>query len=175
MKKNTLFNSMLLSSLLFMILAAHAQAQDAIASLNFSTKKIMDIGSSTPDAAVKATPLNTFHSIFPEATEDRWYADDKGFTNVYFKTTGKTNRVCFNKKGKIIYSISYYQKEMLPVWVLQKVNDLYADKTIFGVTETTDHNGTTYVLVLEGKTSWVDVTITGNEIQDEQVWDKSKS
>ncbi|MGZ3879789.1 MAG: hypothetical protein ACXVBF_00545, partial [Flavisolibacter sp.] len=117
--------------------------------------------------------FTAFRSIFPSATEYHWYKEEKGNTSVYFKTPGRTNRVFFNKKGKIDYTISYYQKEMLPFGLLQMVNEKYSGKSIFGVTEITNSNGTSYVLVLEDKTSWVDVTIAGNQIQDEQEWHKS--
>jgi hypothetical protein len=62
---------------------------------------------------------------------------------------------------------------MLPVWVLQKMNEKYAGKNIFGVTEINNNNETSYVLVLEDKSNWFDVTIVGNDIQDVQVWNKT--
>jgi hypothetical protein len=82
--------------------------------------------------------------------------------------------VYFDKKGRISYSISYYKKEMLPFAILQLMNDKYPGKSIFGATEINNNAGTTYVLVLEGNTTWVDVTIAGNQVQDEQEWHKSR-
>lgn len=174
MRHKTLLLQLLISSMLVLFVNSKAQSQNAIASLNLSQKeKMMELGNEPNVTPSGATPLNTLHSMFPEVTDDNWYTEKKGFTTVYFKTPGKTNRVLFDKKGKIVYTISYYQKEMLPVWVLQKMNEKYAGKNIFGVTETNDNNGTSYVLVLEDQSNWFDVTIVGNEIQDVQVWNKS--
>lgn len=174
MRHKTLLQQILFSSLLLVFVGTQAKSQDAIASLNFSAKeKVMEITDETPNTTLRTTPFSTLHSIFPQVTDDNWYAGSKGTTNVYFKTPGKTNRAVFDKKGKMVYTISYYQKEMLPVWVLQKINDKYAGKSIFGVIEVNDASGTSYVLVLEDKSSWIDVTIVGKEIQDEQVWNKA--
>jgi len=163
-----------ISSFLLLFVNSQAQSQNAIASLNLSSKaKIIEIGNETPATTSNATPRTTLHSTFPEVTDDNWFSEKKGFTTVYFKTPGKTNRALFDKKGKIVYTISYYQKEMLPVWVLQKMNEKYAGKNIFGVTEINNNNETSYVLVLEDKSNWFDVTIVGNDIQDVQVWNKT--
>ena len=174
MKQFSFSKAILFSTLLFTGITGYSQKQEAIASSHLSGMKLLELGSVAPAIVPTGPAFSTFRSIFPSATEYHWYVEEKGNSSVYFKAQGKTNRVYFDKKGRISYSISYYKKEMLPFAILQLMNDKYPGKSIFGATEINNNAGTTYVLVLEGNTTWVDVTIAGNQVQDEQEWHKSR-
>jgi hypothetical protein len=174
MKKITFLKLTLFTSLLFSMVAAQAQSENTLASLNPAKKKIVETGSVVSDAGPKGTYLSTFQASFPDATEINWHSYANDLPCVVFNTTGKMNRVFFNKKGKIAYVVSYYSKEMLPAAVLQTMEDFYRDKSIFGVTQISCNNKTAYVLALEDKTSWTDVTIIDNKIESKQVWEKAQ-
>lgn len=172
MRKIPFLKPVLFTFLLFSAFTIQAQTQYAVASLSPSKELPIEIGGNAANAGLKRTPVTTFQSAFPDATEVSW-SNTNGISYVFFKTPNKMNRVFFNKKGKISYTISYYSKELLPTSILKQVKNIYSDKTIFGVTEIGCDNQTAYQIVLEDETSWTNITIVDNEIQDEQVWVKA--
>ena len=154
MKKISLLKSLLFASLLSTAIAGAAQTEASFASLNSSKKTGLEIETGVPVTGLKETALVNFNSSFPDATEVTWYNMDKGQLYVAFNTAGKKSRALYNKKGKMLYAISYYSKEMLPASVLQKVKDNYCGKSVFGITEISCNHETVYVLVMEDQTSW---------------------
>ena len=173
MKKISLLKLLLFVSLLCTGFAAAAQTEASYAALNSSKKTTLKVGTVASMMGLKETVLISLQSSFPDATAVTWYNMAKGHLYVAFNIPGKTSRAMFDKKGKMLYSISYYSKEMLPASVLQKVNDNYCGKSIFGITEISFDHETVYELVLEDKTSWTDVKIVGNKIIEEKVWKKA--
>jgi hypothetical protein len=173
MKQISLLKSLLFASLLCTAISGVAQKEASFASLNSSKKTAVEIETLAPVTGLNKVALVNFHSSFPDATEVSWFNMKKGQLYVAFNTAGKKNRVVYNKKGKILYSISYYSKEMLPASVLQQVKDNYCGKSIFGITEISYNHETVYVLVLEDQTSWTDIKIAGNKIIEEKVWRKA--
>ena len=174
MKKISLLQSLLFTSLLTTTIAAKAQADVSFVSLNPAKNTLMAIGTIAPAITLNAKALTAFHSSFPGATNVAWSDNTDGLVYVVFNTLGKTNRAMFNKKGKMLYSISYYRQEMLSNSLIEKVLDNYPGKSIYGITETSCNHETIYQLVLEDKTSWTDVKISGNEIIEERVWRKTQ-
>ena len=172
MKKISLLKSLLFASLLGTAIAADAQTETSFAPLNSSKKTILEIGTAASVLVVKETTLTNFHSTFPDATEVNWYNMEKGHLYVAFNTGGKKNRAVYNKKGQMVYKISYYFKEMLPASVLEKVKANYCGKSIFGIIEISYDNETVYELVLQDDTFWTHIKIAGNEIMEEKVWRK---
>lgn len=173
MKKISLLKSLLFASLLCTAVDAAAQTEASFASLNSSKRTAVEITTVGPVIGLKETALVNFHSSFPDATEVTWYNMRKGQFYVAFNTPGKSNRAMYNRKGKLVYSISYYTKEMLPTSVLQKVKDNYCGKSIFGIIQISYNQGTVYELVLQDDTSWTDIKISGNQIIEEKVWKKA--
>jgi hypothetical protein len=174
MKKITFLKPALFTSMLISVAFAQAQNNDAIASLNLPKNKIIENGNITSDAAPKGTPRATFHAAFPDATEVSWFSYAKGLACVAFNTTGKMNRVFFDRKGRIAYLLSYYSKEMLPLSVLNTINQNYGNTSVFGVTEIRCEHKIAYIVALEDKTSWTDLTIIDNKIEGTEVWRKAQ-
>jgi hypothetical protein len=172
MKKISLLKSLLFASSLFSTIAGVAQSDVSFASVNSSKKPIVEIATGTTLPVIKETTLASFHSSFPDAKNVAWFDMDNGVLYVVFNTPGKANRAVFDKKGKLIYSLSYYFKEMLPLSVLQNVKANFCGKSIFGVTEIRKDHETVYEIVLEDETSWTHIKIAGDEITKENVWRK---
>ena len=113
--------------------------------------------------------LNTFNKMFKNATKVFWTAENKGHPMVYFETPGKKHRAGFDKKGNLVYTISYYQEEQLPQPILLRVKETYFGKSIFCVTEVNYDGKTAYLIILEDKTSWLHIKIVGDEMVEEKV------
>ncbi|HEU4633131.1 MAG TPA: hypothetical protein VFS22_04055, partial [Flavisolibacter sp.] len=90
----------------------------------------------------------------------------------FFETPGKKNKAGFDKKGKLVYTISNYKEEQLPVPVLLKVKQAYFGRSIFGVTEVNYQGKTAYIIVLEDKTTWLHIKIIGDEMEEEHLYIK---
>jgi len=175
MKKLTFLHLNLFVFLFFAVATAHAQNQPTFATLNPAKMKGVGTGSYAFNASPTEACLDHFHSAFPDATKVMWYTDNKGLPYVVFTRQGKADRVFFDRKGRICYSMSYYSEEMLPTQILQLVKNTYYDKSIFGVTEIFYNNATTYVIVLEDKTSWLEIKIADDEIKEQKAMMKVRS
>ena len=125
-----------------------------------------------PAAGPAEKALNSFNRMFANATQVSWATEDKGRPIVFFETPGKKNRAGFDKKGNLVYTISYYTEEQLPVPVLLKVKQTYYGKSIFCVTEVNYLGKTAYLIILEDRTSWLHIKIIGDEMEEERVLTK---
>ncbi len=101
--------------------------------------------------------LKVFASSFPEVQETTWYNYDT-YYSVYFKNTdGSKCRIDYNTNGKIISTTRYYSEESLPPFIRGKVNEKFAGKKVFGVTEVSSGDELAYHIVLEDNKNWYNV------------------
>ncbi|HEX5151468.1 MAG TPA: hypothetical protein VFW07_08460 [Parafilimonas sp.] len=74
----------------------------------------------------------TFH--FENATNQSWFRYKKNFI-VHFTADGKKENAVFNKKGKLLYSLSNCSEKDLPQQARTFININYHDCKIICVTE----------------------------------------
>jgi len=147
-------------------------SNDAIAKLDLSSKQK---NGKSPDVAIgtlNEKAVTVFNTKFTNATNIVWTTIGKNMPYVYFETPGKTHRAAFTKKGKLLYTISYYHEAQLPSNVLFQVKDTYFGKSIFCVTEVNVDEKTAYLIILEDKTSWLHIKIVDGEMIVEHVFTK---
>src|SRR4051812_5443258 len=78
--------------------------------------------------------LKAFNETFSTAQEVRW----EEFPNYYavsFVSAGVRSKVNYDKDGNMMSSIRYYAPQLLPLYILNKVNRENPKKKLFGVTE----------------------------------------
>ena len=152
-------------------LFSYAQHSNDVASLDLSK---MFRNSPTGDivAAPDVKALNVFNAKFSNATRVIWSTYEKNLPFVYFETPGKTNRAGFDKNGNLVFTLSYYSEEKLPLPLLMKIKENYFGKSIFGITEVNYAGKTAYLIVLEDKTSWLHIKIIDDEMIVEHVYAK---
>ena len=83
-----------------------------------------------------------------------------------FENNGIKNRAYFNKSGTLIYVMKYYSEDHLPADTRAIVKSTYYDYNIFQVEElnvVADKN-IIYIVHLEGKTSWKNITVFNGEM-----------
>jgi len=151
---------------------AYAQNnENDIASLGSFRKHKTDlIAGPVTGPAEKA--LTAFNRMFATATNVSWATEDKGLPIAFFETPGRKNRAGFDKKGNLVYTISYYTEEQLPVPVLLKVEQSYFGRSIFCVTEVNYGGKTAYLIIMEDKTTWLHIKVVGDEMEEEHLYNK---
>ena len=112
---------------------------------------------STPNEKV----LKIFEATFSSPKNVVWY-DRKDHYDVSFVQSGIRATVKYDKEGNFISSIRYYGEQNLPINVVCQLKKKYADKKIFGVTETTSEEEVSYYVKLEDSKSWLTVKINTN-------------
>jgi hypothetical protein len=110
-------------------------------------------GTNLPDIKnVNARALKDFQGRFEHISNAMWFSDKKGF-EAYFLLDGLANRVFYDKKGKWIYSLIWYDPYKLPLDLRSAINSVYWDMTIRMVEEIQNPDEKEYVVMLEGKTN----------------------
>jgi len=97
--------------------------------------------------------LKAFNETFSTATEVRWEEFPKYFA-VSFVSGGIRTKVNYDKEGSMISSLRYYNPQLLPLYILNKVSQENSKKKLFGVTEVTVGGNIVYYIKLEDNTSW---------------------
>lgn len=101
--------------------------------------------------------LEAFKKTFPQVEDVAWTENPNSY-EVKFKQNEILSKVTYDREGNIIKTLRYYQEQQLPILILSKVKNKFADKKIFGVTEEASDEGTFYHIVLEDEKNWVQIT-----------------
>ena len=108
-----------------------------------------------------------FKQTFPTADDAKWIQDDNGYM-VSFMQGNTLTRVCYNKNGKFVSSLRYYQGKDLPTNILLAVKSKYKGKDIFGVTEYTSTDEVIYYIKLYDGTNYYSVkALSDGTVTDE--------
>lgn len=113
--------------------------------------------------------LKAFNETFSSAQEVRW----EEFPNYYavsFVSGGIRAKVNYDKEGNMMSSIRYYAPQLLPLYILNKINRENPKKKMFGVTELTYNGVIAYYIKLEDNTHWytLKVDVDGNSVMTEK-------
>ncbi|MDB5252302.1 MAG: hypothetical protein JWP27_1471 [Flaviaesturariibacter sp.] len=108
----------------------------------------------SPDVSEKV--LHVFNNTFRDVTNVSWSSSARSY-EASFELNQIPTRVSYDHEGNVLQTIRYYDGSRLPIVVLTKVTAKYADKKIFGVTELTSGDETTYHIILEDASSWVNI------------------
>ena len=134
------------------------------------------IGLSLPLIAGQIGRNSLYGVRFPEsfASDEAWFATDDGFV-VKFKQDGVETRADYNKKGNWLHTIRTYDENRLPEDIRHLVKSSYYDYDILQVQEIEKPSNTfTYIVHLEGKTKFINLRITDENMEEWQKFDKSK-
>lgn len=100
--------------------------------------------------------LKVFQQSFTNAENAKWH-DYTNYFEVAFKHNSIDTRICYNPDGDILKTVRYYSGTHLPLFVQARLQKVYGEKTVFGVTEIAIEGDTIYHIVLEDKASWLHV------------------
>ena len=113
--------------------------------------------------------LKAFNETFTSAQEVRWEEFPTYFA-VSFVSGSIRAKVNYDKEGNMMSSIRYYAPQLLPLYIMNKVNKEFPKKKLFGVTEVTHNSLIAYYIKLEDNTHWytIKVDADGNCEQTEK-------
>lgn len=100
--------------------------------------------------------LTAFKQTFATATNPVWheYAD---YYIVKFNQNDIDTRIKYDLEGNILETTRYYKEDALPIILRAKLKNRFSDKTVFGVTEVSNHSDITYYIVLEDEKNWLNI------------------
>lgn len=96
--------------------------------------------------------LKTFNQVFKHAKNVQWHIAAQ-YNEAAFEADNVKTRAFIDESGNLIKTIRYYKEDKLPANIVYNVKQQYCHD-IWGVTEVSTANGTTYNIVLKCKKYW---------------------
>lgn len=115
--------------------------------------------------------LRSFNETFANAEDVKWHEYQNYYT-VSFLSNGIRSKVNYDKEGNMLGSIRYYQPNLLPLNVLNRIKKSHPKKSLYGVTEVTGIEGVTYYVKLEDAKHWW--TLKVDDEGNSEVYEKYK-
>lgn len=100
----------------------------------------------TPTVTEKV--LKAFHETFADAENISWYETNNQYSVRFFQSDVRYI-VYYNKNGKIVASMRFYEPSLLPVNILSELKKYNPGKSLFGVTEITSGENVAYFIKVE--------------------------
>ena len=134
----------------------------------FSALLISSVALANDPGNIEERFIQLFESTFPNAQQVSWQNMPQAYV-VSFYESNLLHRVMYFKNGSSTELIRYYEKQLLPLSLHEKVKKEFPGKNIFGVVETSvmpeidpAGNDITYYLVLEDSKFWTTVKVTSD-------------
>jgi hypothetical protein len=106
-----------------------------------------------PPAEVTDKVLKAFKATFAQAQDVVWHEYDH-FYQANFRQDDIQVRAQYDEEGTLLKTIRYYgEKQLLPN-IVSRLKKKYANKELFGVTETTSSDEVSFVITLKDETNW---------------------
>ena len=109
-----------------------------------------------PRPEINQRVLSSFTQTFSYA-EDVVWQEDNHLYQANFWQGGINIRARYDDQGNLLETIRYYFEKQLPPVVLAKVKKKYTGKSIFGITEISSDENTTYYITLQDEKNWYTV------------------
>jgi hypothetical protein len=156
--------SRLCIGLSFIILAKHSFAQQNESQV---LSPVTVVTSNNNPSVVKA-----FESTFKNAVNPRWFKVDDKFL-VKFSEENLAHHVLYNKKGSLIYNITFGCEKCLPVQVKKVVTQNYYDYNIVGATNIQDNNRNVWEIKLEDNNNLISIFVENDEVSEVSNYQKA--
>jgi len=129
----------------------------------------------TVTATTKKLPekvWKNFRDYFENATDPKWYEMNKSYL-AEFMMDNKDNHALFNKKGKLIYHISYGYENSLPEDLRNQVKASYGDYNITRAIKVNEANRTIWVVNVEDAKNLIMVRLENGEMEEVKRYEKA--
>ena len=114
---------------------------------------------------ISAAALKSFETHFKNTPVNYWTKLVDGY-EANFKSNGIKIKAYFDKTSTLVYIRKYYEEDKLPVDIMKIVKGTYYDYNINLVEELNviADNNIVYVIHMENKTSWKNITVCNGEM-----------
>lgn len=126
-------------------------------------------GAAVTPAEVNEKVLKAFNETFALAKDVVWQ-EYENYYQANFKQDEIQMRAQYDEEGELLKTIRYYgEKQLLPN-IVSKLKKKYANKEVFGVTETTSSDEVSFVITIKDEKNWyvVKSDVYGNLEQTEK-------
>jgi hypothetical protein len=107
----------------------------------------------TPPYEVSEKILKAFNQTFGKVQDVVWNEFDN-ICQANFKQDDIQVRAQYDREGTLIQTIRYYgEKQLLPN-IVSRLKKKYANREIFGVTETSSDNEVSFIVTLKDEKNW---------------------
>jgi len=119
------------------------------------------------NSVVSKTVANAFTKDFRDAVSPRWYALDKTYL-VKFMSADQKNNALFDKKGSLVYHITYMRGHDLPAEIKGLINSKYADETVLTAIHVDQDMRSVWVVNLKSGNEWVLARVEDEQVEEVQ-------
>jgi hypothetical protein len=106
-----------------------------------------------------------FYKLFADAENVRWYEQDKKIL-VKFAMNDQKHQALLNKKGSLIYDITFGSEKNLPTDVRKLVKSTYFDYNITLTFKVEEDNRTIWVVNMEDDKNLITVRVEDGEMEE---------
>ena len=167
-KINLLLLTILVAGLNFSV---SAQTGPALASVkNNEVNSLAGDNKVTGTIVLPEKLLRNFNRTFPLAQNPKWTTTDDAFLSS-FVNAGRSVNASFSKRGQFVYALIYGKETDLPEFIQQDIKKSYPSSTVFKVIEMKKPETTSYQVILQNATEYIDLQISwdGKMQEDKRV------
>lgn len=181
MKKTffTCFTGILLTSTITCV--GYSQDLNSIAKLKSWQGKFISssegMNTTSNPNSVASTEINTkavkdFTRTYKNVSDATWFKTEKEFI-VFFTRDDISFRVFYTKNGHYEGIIRDYTEDKLPPEIRNLVKSTYYDFNIYHINEVSADGIISYLIKIEGKTSWKTIKVTNDEMEVVEEYSKN--
>ena len=138
-------------------------ASSSFAQINLITQSPVAITGANFKTSAKIQ--TEFDKLFTNAENVSWYEQDKKFL-VKFTMNDQKHQAVLNKKGSLIYDISYGTEKNLPTDVRKQVKSIYFDYSITLAIKVEEDNRAIWVVNMEDDKNLITVRVEDGEMEE---------
>lgn len=114
----------------------------------------------------------SFQNSFKNATDARWYKIDRDYL-VKFIMEDQEQNALFNKRGTLIYNISFGNEKHLPDDIRRQVKSVYLDYNITKAISVHESDRTIWIVNLEDAKNLIVVRVEDGELEEARNYKKT--
>ena len=141
------------------------------------TSKQLDTAGSTEfnfRNEISSNAVRNFMKDYKSVTNAKWSKLPHGYSVVTFTVDSIRSRIVYDRRGHCENTVRYYFENRLPPAVRHLVKSTYYDFNIYHIIEPTLNGVTSYLVKMEGKTTWKTVKVVDGEMEEVEEYFKLK-
>jgi len=141
------------------------------------TSKQLDIAGMTEfnfRNEISSDAVRNFMKDHTDVTNAKWSKLANGYSAVTFTVDSITTRIVYDGGGHCENIVRYYFENRLPPAVRHLVKSAYYDFNIYHIIEPTINGVTSYLVKMEGKSTWKTIKVVDSEMEEVEEYLKLK-
>ena len=123
---------------------------------------------------ISSNAVRNFMQDYKYVTNAKWSKLANGYACVNFTVDSITTKIVYDRAGHCENIVRYYFENRLPPAVRHLVRSNYYDFIIYHIIEPTLNGVTSYLVKMEGNTTWKTVKVVDGEIEEVEEYFKLK-